>query len=373
MTVARPLAAHFIPSLDMADSPENDQYVGALLELGFGVTVFAPSGTFARAWGSHVDTADAKYGFRWIAENALSPRWRRFALVSASTEDPVGPAGVIATVHRRPLVVLATEICSGSYRGDRTERWKSLCRRSMRRARLTVVNDASRVALQRDYAGLDRSREILVVPNSFRAAPPPAVRAEVRARLGIPADAFVLGFSGVVHEGLGVSWALEALDAMPDLHLHVKTRTVSSTLKLLFARDRHADRIHLDDRNIPAREAWAEAVALDVGMAVYLQDAPQFQNMGTSSNRLCMFLAMGIPVIVSRQPSFDFLDRSGAGVQVANSAEFVRAIDFVRSRRDSMSDAALRCATEHVRAAESNVALVGALRRITGSRQASGS
>ena len=42
-------------------------------------------------------------------------------------------------------------------------------------------------------------------------------------------------------------------------------------------------------------ESWASMAAADIGLVVYLQDGPQFQNMGVSSTKLCMYLQMGLP------------------------------------------------------------------------------
>lgn len=84
-------------------------------------------------------------------------------------------------------------------------------------------------------------------------------------------------------------------------------------------------------------------------MVIYLQDAPQFQHMGIASNRLCMFLAMGVPVIASRQPSFSFIEDFNCGVLVSDSTEFTAALQKVRANLQAMREGAVRAWNEYVR------------------------
>ena len=86
----------------------------------------------------------------------------------------------------------------------------------------------------------------------------------------------------------------------------------------------------------------------DIGVVIYLNQAPQFQNMGISSNRLCMFLAMGVPVIVSKQASFQFVEDYDCGVMVENSEEFSVAVDKIRANISVMKKNALLCAREYI-------------------------
>ncbi|MFM7268629.1 MAG: hypothetical protein ACKOZT_08605, partial [Cyanobium sp.] len=95
-------------------------------------------------------------------------------------------------------------------------------------------------------------------------------------------------------------------------------------------------------------EAWRSAVGLDIGLAIYTNPAPQFQHMGTSSNRLCMFLAMGVPVIASRQPSFRFLEEYDCGVLVDDYADFRAAIATIGSRLEVMRANCRRCFEDYI-------------------------
>ncbi len=72
--------------------------------------------------------------------------------------------------------------------------------------------------------------------------------------------------------------------------------------------------------------------------------------MGIDSNRLCMLLSMGIPIIASRQPSFEFLLEYKCGVLVDSFEEFKSAIDEIGANLDVMKANAKKCAMEYINA-----------------------
>ncbi len=353
-------AAHFLLNPDLAGSPPNEAIVAGLRELGYTVDLFAAGNA-----GVTGVTGIVEYGNRWIAKNVLSGRWRSYDLFSGTTEDPMAVVGLLSRVHRRPCFTLADEIFSGSYAGNRSARWKALCRSGMRRGRFTIVNDEARIEVQRTYAELPSSHPIVVYPGCFREAPPPGDRARLRAERGIPHDAFAVAYSGVFNLGNGGLWMATLLEQRQDVYVWGQVVGVDSLVRGLLARLRGSERLRLDSSRLSWREAWSSMAAADVGIVVYLQDAPQFRNMGISSNRLCMFLSMGVPVVASRQPSFEFIERYDCGVLVDDEAGFAKAVDTIRSNLAAMKANALRCAREHIRAAERYRALVETMRSVT--------
>lgn len=361
--MTRPRAAHFLLNPDLAGSPPNEAIVAALGELGYAVDLFAPGSSVLSG-----ATGNVEYGNRWIVKNVLSRRWRRYDVFSGTTEDPMAVAGLLSRVHRRPCFTLADEIFSGSYAGNRNARWKALCRSGMRRARFTIVNDESRIELQRGYAELAPAHPIIVYPGCFREAPPPAHRARLRAERGIPPNAFTVAYSGVFNLGNGGLWMATLLDQRPDVHVWGQVVGADSLVRGLLTRLRGSERLYLEPSRLSWRDSWSSMAAVDMGIVVYLQDAPQFRNMGISSNRLCMFLSMGVPVVASRQPSFEFLERYECGILVDDEAGFLAAVDMIRSNLNAMKANALRCAREHIRAAEYYRALVETMRSVTSGR-----
>src|SRR5262249_20354354 len=127
---------------------------------------------------------------------------------------------------------------------------------------------------------------------------------------------------------------------------------------------RGSERMHIEGHRLSFQESYASVAGADIGMSIYLHSGPQFQNMGTSSTKLCMFLSMGLPVIASRQPSLEFLEQYDCGVLVENEHEFIEAIHFIRQRLPKMKANATRCAKEYIDTSSKYDNLVSALRHI---------
>jgi hypothetical protein len=106
----------------------------------------------------------------------------------------------------------------------------------------------------------------------------------------------------------------------------------------------------VEERRLDLREAGASAATFDIGLAICHNPAPQFQNMGISSNRLCIFQAMRVLVIGNRQPSYQFIEDYDCAVLVESLDEFSATIGLIRGRLDEMKANALRCAREYIKA-----------------------
>jgi glycosyltransferase involved in cell wall biosynthesis len=358
--------AHFLHVPGLSLSPPNEALISAYLALGYAVDVYAPGECKIDEYGPAVTSLRAEYGKRWLVRNAWNPKWRRYSAFSGTSEDPLATVGVLSALHRRPAIALADEIRSGSYRGNRSASWKKLCRFGMRRARLTIVNDHERIELQRAYANLRQDQPVIVYPGGYRNPPPPVERGRQRRIWGLPLDGLVIGASGAFNLSVGADWLVEALMKRPDVYGVIQPPGMDPLARFLLGHIAGCERIYVEPRHLAWQEAWSQAAALDIGMVVYTNPAPQFQLMGTSSNRLCMFLAMGVPVIASRQDSFRFLERYDCGVLVDDSAGFSVAIEQIRARLPDMKANALRCWREYVATPQRYQELLAALRSALG-------
>ena len=79
-----------------------------------------------------------------------------------------------------------------------------------------------------------------------------------------------------------------------------------------------------------------------------------------------MFLAMGVPVIASRQDSFHFLEKYNCGILVDNGRDFSAAVDTIRDRLVEMRMNALRCYNEYIKPSERYVQLREAVAGVLG-------
>ena len=358
-------AAHFLLMPKLAYSPPNEAIIEALLELGLEVDVYAPAESFdVSNYGNKVKAYPAYYSYRWLIQNCFSLKWRKYSIFSGTTEDPMSAVGVLSALYRRPSVTLSDEIRSGSYTGNRTLKWKSLCRWAMRRSDFSIVNDEVRVNLLRDYIGT--SKDTMVYPGCFRKPPASAARDVMREKWNVQGENLVIADSGVFYYEHSALWLIEALSRRDDINLVIQPLNTDPLARYLLTKINAAERIYMEPERIEWRHAWSQMGAVDIGVAVYRQDGPQFQKMGISSNRLCMFLAMGVPVIVSKQPSFEFVEHYDCGVMVSNEDEFISAIEYIQPRLAQMKENALRCTRDYINAQSAYVKLQEKLKMTLG-------
>src|SRR5262249_21351221 len=204
-------------------------------------------------------------------------------------------------------------------------------------------------------------------PSAYRCPPPPVDRKLQRETWGVPEDALVIGASGGFNLTAGVDWLIDAL-RVPGRHAVIQPLGADPLALFLLRRLEMNSRIYVQERRLDWRTAWAQAAAMDIGVAIYNNPAPQFQHMGTSSNRLCMFLAMGVPVIASRQDSFQFLEKFDCGILVEDSKTFSAAIDRIHDRLAEMRKNAFRCWKEYIKAPERYIQLREEITRIEKTR-----
>ena len=360
----RKKAAHFLSIPELACSPQNEALISAYLDLGCEVDLFTPGGSCdVSAYGDQVACRPVEYGLRWLLRHVILPFWRRYTLFSGTSEDPLAVVGVLSTIHRRPAIALVDEIKSGSYRGNARESWKQLCRLGMRRAELNIVNDEFRIELLKKYSGLPDSKKIIVYPSAYRCPPPPVDRKLQREIWGVPEDALVVGASGGFNLTAGADWLIDAL-RIPGRYGVIQPLGTDPLALFLLRRLEMSSRIYVEEKRLDWRTAWAQAAAMDIGVVIYNNSAPQFQHMGTSSNRLCMFLAMGVPVIASRQDSFHFLEKFDCGILVDDSRGFSAAVDRIRERLSEMRANAFQCWKDYIRAPERYIDLREAVAEI---------
>ena len=274
----RKKAAHFLLLPELSCSPQNEALVSAYLDLGYEVDLFTPGGSCdCSAYDSGVTCKPVEYGRRWLLRNVFLPFWRGYSFFSGTSEDPLAVVGTLSAVHRRPAIALVDEIRSGSYRGLARESWKGLCRLAMRRADLNIVNDASRAELLKDYAHLPSSKKIIVYPSAFYCPPSPINRKLQREAWGLPADALVLGASGIFNLATGADWLIDALK-VPGRYGVIQPVGTDPLALFLLRRLEMSSRLYVEAKRLDWRTTWAQAGAMDIGAVVYTNPAPQFQH-----------------------------------------------------------------------------------------------
>lgn len=337
--------AHFLLGPHLWDSPPNDALRRIYKEAGYEVDFYSE---FTEKVPDKAHIRPIRHGLKWLLKNGWQPKWKDYDAFSCTSEEPVVAAGVLSIVWRKPFIFLADEIRAGSYRGDRPEYWKKLCRWSMRQADLSIVNDVARIGLQREYAGCSTKQPFAVYPGCFYEVPDIDDRVASRKALGVSESQLVISFSGYCHPNNGIKTALEGLERLPEAVMSIQPLSMQGFSDYLLRQHKLHDRLRIEKRRLTWRESWSSMGAVDIGVAIYKNPAPQFQNMGISSNRLCMFLAMGVPVIVNRQSSFEFVEKYECGYMVENVDEYVEAVSRLADNLDQAKKNALRCAEEYI-------------------------
>jgi glycosyltransferase involved in cell wall biosynthesis len=218
-----------------------------------------------------------------------------------------------------------------------------------------VVVAHSRAAARRAQARFPRARErTLVAPHgNYLGAHPPArtPRAELRARYGVPDDAFLLLAFGQVRAYKRLAELSRAVAAMNGVNAHVLIAGAALEDGLAGELESVAtgsDRVHLDLRRVPADEVAALHDAAD---AAVFNHAELF-----SSGALLLALSQGLAVITARSDAASEVAPWPAVTGFAGEAELLEAVRRLRAvdpavRRAAAIDAARAASWERAAAA----------------------
>lgn len=364
-------AAHFLLIPELLYSPPNNALISAYIENGYAVDIYSP-GVLSEttSYGESIQTYRVEYSWLWILRHIINWRWLDYNLISATSEDPLAIIGVVNLIYKTPSISLVDEIKSGSYRGDRSELWKKLCRLSIKRSSIRIVNDESRIGLLRNYANLRDKDHIIVYPGCFIHRPERNRERRLMHRndWGLPEDAFIIGSSGGFNMTAGADWLLDTVRNNRDLCAVIQPLGVDPLSLYLLRNLEYNDRVFIQEKRMEWNEAWDSAQGFDVGVCVYTNQSPQFQKMGISSNRLCMFIAMGVPVIASRQESFSFLEAYGCGALVEDIHEFKEGIEYIRSNCTRMKENCEECFQSYIKPHLRYMTLKNSIQQISGNR-----
>ena len=283
-------------------------------------------------------------------------------------------ARAAARGRRMPWVYDAHEWVAGlSQYGGRTARvvaaWSDLEQEYVRSAeRIITVSPPLATALSHRY-------HLKVTPDVVRNIPPVGAvgrgTADIRSTLGLAADVPLMVYSGGVQAARGVDTAVEALAAMPGVHLAVVAvptplSTACQRLREQAVRLGVQDRLHLLDPVAPDQVS-AFLVTADIGL-IPLRHYESHEM--ALANKLFEYLHAGIPSVVSDcRAQADFVREYGIGeIHLAGDAASLadavgRVLANLKQYRFAVSDPALQA--DHVWEHEAAV-LRGVYREILG-------
>ena len=347
--MARRRAAYFQPRADYFGRPFDDGIIRGLLDAGYDVDVYAPDwGEPQDVYPNAVHRLDVEYRRGWLLRNVGRARWRRYDLFLGNPDLGTACAAVLALAARRPFVNAVDEIYVGGYEGPALGWWKSAARWGEGRASFTIITDLCRASLQRGYAGLGSRHRFLQYPSCFSEAYTGPGRDTVRAGLGIQQNEFVVALAGALTPGNGADWVFREIDALGGRLLIQPGVRAEPVLEALSERLVREGRATLLSDRVSYHRAAELTMAADASLALYRSPKPQFQAMGVSSQKVCVSLWLGIPLVATRQPSFDFIERFGCGVLIDGEEQLAAAVAKIKSDPQPYSAGARRAVEEYV-------------------------
>ena len=250
-------------------------------------------------------------------------------------------AAPLARAARVPYVVsprgMLLPHAVGQGRWRKGVAYAMLERRNLRGAALLHATSAQEADALRD---LDLGVPIAVVPNGVNLDDARGATRGYRARLGIPADAFVVLFLGRMHRIKRLDLLADAFADVcathPSAHLvlagHDEHGLVPDVLRRLSA---HADRVHAPGE-VTGPDKWA--LVKDADVVVQCSDSESFGMAVVES------LAAGVPVIATRTCPWREIETRGCGFWVEQTAPAIasalRTLADDPVRRASMGERA---------------------------------
>jgi len=344
-------AAFFELFADYFGRPLDDGVVRALLDAGYDVDIFAPDGERPQdVYDDRVRRLSVDFRRRWLQSHlSLS---RQYDLFLGTADLPMALAGALAQLGRKPSVTVCDEVFIGGLHGHAVSYWQAATRFAMRHAEFTVITDLVRVPLQREYAGLGAEHRFLPYPSCYAFPYAGRTREDVRRSLGIADDELVVSYTGELTQADGAAhWMVRAIDRLPPRTrvLLQPGRRPAPVIDALISR---IDRVIYK----PERLTWLGAAELtnaaDVSFVFYRSQVPEFTNMGVSSQKLGTSLWLGIPVVATAQPSFEFIREFGCGELIEQEDDIVPAVARIAADRARYAANARRAVDEYVRPAE---------------------
>jgi glycosyltransferase involved in cell wall biosynthesis len=196
--------------------------------------------------------------------------------------------------------------------------WTLLERRNLRGSALLHATSDQEADAIRD---LDLGVPVAVVPNGVNLDDARHASRGYRARLGIPADAFIILFLGRMHRIKRLDLLADAFTAVrathPSAHLvlagHDEQDLVPGVLRRLSA---HADRVHAPGE-IHGPDKWA--LLKDADVMVQCSDSESFGLAVVES------LAAGVPVVATRTCPWSEIETRECGFWVEQTAPAIAA------------------------------------------------
>lgn len=227
------------------------------------------------------------------------------------------------------------------YIGPRLNVWygrlfKFVERKAIRKSWLSLIHDENRAEMLVADAGIGRDR-IEILPNS-PLGPGQIMRSDfLHRRLGLADDVKVLLAPGSLHPSFMSAEIAAAAQDLPGgwkcvLHSAQPRRIDEPYIREILSKNQK-ERVVLSLDPVPYDQIDEVLSSAHIGLAIYGSvGGENAMEVGLASGKLCQFLKLGIPVIVSDYKVLrEYVHARGVGVAISELAQMEDAISKIES------------------------------------------
>jgi len=252
-------------------------------------------------------------------------------------------AFLLATVNKCPFIYINDE-----FPGAEINPWSKLERKLSKKAAMIVVPDEQRFKPLCKALEISQDLPHAVLPNISNINRQ-LISIDWHEKLGLLSRTI----TPLLHAGSISDWS-----QIPEL-LSVLPYWPENTVLVLNDRSRTPVyyRRQIGHLDVPGRVIWTQGLLTEdelnslvgycsICFALYRNMDENIEYTGLSSGKLLRSIACGTPVIVSKLPSFQFVEKQGLGILVTHPKEIPEAINKILADRDFYKDNCLRFSTE---------------------------
>jgi hypothetical protein len=208
-------------------------------------------------------------------------------------------------------------------------KWLALERWGARRADVIVVPSDDRHTTLREELRLNAAKPFVTIRNTPELTLP-LVHMDWHRLMGIPYGKSIFIHAGTIGDWAQVPEILASVSYWPDdavLLLHnSRTRDELVRYRKWVSHLDNPERVFWSSDRLLEDKLNSLISACTGSFALYRNDGPNTEQVGTSSGKLMRSIVCGTPVITSPFESLKFVTREGLGIQVTHPAEMPAAI-----------------------------------------------
>lgn len=302
---------------------------------------------------------DAVRESRWLASVAFSlwlPWVARddYAAVFAGGVRGLFAAWFLSIFRRCRIINLQLELYVGSKLNTRAARFfKWWERQAISSCWLSLIHDERRAQMLAADAGIPRS-SIELLPNAPRGAGRISMSRMLHTRFSLPEKIFLLVAPGTISPAFESEETVRAAQALPEewrcvIHsAQPRGREDCYIRQLEAANVRKRALFSLDP--VPFAQVEELMASATIGLALYGRSGgPNTTEVGLASGKLCHFLQLGVPVIVSDFPSLrEFVLTHRIGLPLRDFAELPKLIAEIEADLAGYRSRAAACFTREL-------------------------